>query len=184
MRCVTGDGAAAFPAAPRVPKVLTFNSFKLVLFSRPFWLFGAPRNSARIRGPVFQFMLQRSWDFDKACIESEDHIGESWHFSNMQLFNPQTWDIFQFFKVFFSFFEQCFLVFAALVFISLVIVISIYFILLDTVTSGIIYDFLFIVYWLNIETQLILEYWSFTLHFAEFIFHTIRLFRFGRNFFL
>ena len=44
----------------------------------------------------------------------------------MGLFNPQIWDIFPFFKVFFSFFEQCFSVFAVLVFISLVIAISIY----------------------------------------------------------
>lgn len=81
---------------------LSFNSLKLVLFSRPFWLFGAPRNFTWIWGPVFQFMLKRFWDFDRACFESKDHTGESWHFTNMESFNPQTWDIFQFFKVFFS----------------------------------------------------------------------------------
>ena len=48
---------------------------------------------------------------------------------------------FSFFKS--SFFQQCFVVFAVQVFISLVIVISSYFILLDTIINGIVYYFLF-----------------------------------------
>lgn len=62
-------------------------ALQLCSFSRLFWLVWVLYISTWILGSACQF-LQRSWDFERDCVESVDQLGECCHLNNIKSFDP------------------------------------------------------------------------------------------------
>ena len=105
-----------------------------------FWLLNIPLGSILISGWVSQFLQNRIWDFDMACIWSADLPEWYWHLNNSESFNSWTWSVFPLIYVLFNFFQNSFILFIYKSFTSLVKLIPKFFILFDAIVSGI--DFL------------------------------------------
>lgn len=124
------------------------------------WQFRIHYNSICIWGSVLLFLLKNV----TSCIAHVDCLDPFAILPKLRLLIHKHKKSSPFINLFFSFVQQCFVVSAFKSFTTLVKFIPKYFIILDAVT----YETVFLVFFLivlcwHMETQLIVEYWSYTL---------------------